>query len=108
MYYSGYYIPGPNDHGDTAVSILVRDAEELASLLQATVDTLCWIDFGGKQPCRMFMREDMQQDDGAPVNGAATKILLMTTQLEKVAIRGPAATFLRNESPPVMPRGNVS
>ena len=92
--YTGYYIPGPNDHGDTDGLVAFLTADEVADLLQTTVPNLAWIDHGAG---RMVLRQDMQLDDAAPLNPAAVTVLQHATSLGAhdalPAIRGPVICF---------------
>jgi hypothetical protein len=93
--YYGYYIPGPNDHGDRVGEVLFANIEEVASLFQVDVGELSRIDFGRGS---MIVRTDMQLDNGAPLNPVATRLLAIRTELG-LAIRGPACTFVRGKAP---------
>jgi hypothetical protein len=92
----GYYLPGPNDHGDVSGEVIFAALAEIASLFQTEPDDLSFIDYGKG---RMFVRQGMQLAPDAPVNSAATTFLKIHTTLEGLAIRGPAITFARDQAP---------
>lgn len=100
--YLGYYIPGPNDHGDIDGLVLFKDVSELASLLQTEEEDLSWIDHGAG---RMMLRSGMQIEDDAPPNSAATHLLRIGTKLADFdalpLIRGPIVNFRVNQAPPL-------
>jgi hypothetical protein len=107
-YYTGHYMPGPNDHGDTDGAVMFADAHELALLMHTTEENLSWIDHGAG---RMIMRTDMQRDDAAPVNRGACTLLNVATRLAELGalptIRGPVVNFQVNEAPPISLKGNT-
>jgi len=93
--YKGYFIPGANTHGDTDGPVILATDEEVASLLQADRESLTWFDHGAGTA---VVRRDMQLDDNAPVNSAATKMMSMTTTVG-LTIRGPMINFPRGNHP---------